>query len=556
MAVEQKATLRFGVVDKASAAIQQLKGRVSGLTAPIERVKGVMEKLGKSRAFQEAGKAADMMRERVEVLQGAMMRATAITGAVAGIGLLAKTTADAAQEIGGFASRYQVSAESIQVYASLISSAGGTADNVAAAMGALGEAMADAFDGDEDATKAFEAIGIGLDDLRSMSREQILEKMASAFSKSENAIAKQAITLKLMGEDGTYFMETLNKGSDEYAKRLAEMREDGGIISDDEIEKSKEFNDAFGRLTQTIGSIKTDFGLKAVEKLLPLVNRLREIIQANRATIDKIIDQIVEKLPGFISQFGQVAAEAFTMFGKVLSVVGSIIDVIGTGPAAAIALAAAFGPSIMAVAQIGFQIGKVIMTAVTGVGAIPASFIAAGAAMVVALIKNWDEVCAYVTDAWERVKEGFSRGIFHGLFTAFDELVTGLLNGIFGTIKSTLDSFGLGKLMPDWLKEYTTFTPAAVTAKNQGGAAPKEERPTYAVNDKSLVLPSGALLAQAQTQQISAARSEQKVDSSLHIQIDTQNGLMAKVSDIQSDGQVDVTQARVGQAFTGDLYAY
>lgn len=588
MAGEQKATLRFGVVDKASAAIQQIKGRVSGLTSPIERVKSVMDKLGHSRAFQEAGKAAAMMRERVDVLQGALMRATAITGAVAGVGLLAKTTADAAEQIGGFASRYQVSAEAIQVYASLISSAGGTADNVAEAMGSLGEAMADAFSGDEDAAQAFEAIGIGLDDLRSMSREQILEKMADAFSKSENAIAKQAIVLKLMGEDGTFFMETLNGGAEEYQKKLAELREDGGIVSDEEIENSKAFNAAVGRLSQTVSSIKTDFGLAAAQKLLPLVEKIRVLIYENRAAIDQVIGKIADRLPGFIETFGQVAGEAFAIFGQVLSVVGAIVEKIGTVPSAAIALAMAFGPSIVAVGKIGVQVAKVIAMAVAGVGAIPAAFIAAGGAMVVALVKNWDEVCAYVTGAWERVKEGFSKGIFDGLMTAFDELTTGLLNAIFGTIKSTIDSFGLGRFLPDWLREYTTFRSASVTAKDKGGASSKRAEVQVAPAPIDSVRPplpdkpadidldvgqvpessgrrdlpetvpqlAGARLAYAQTQQKAVAQQDQKVQSYLKIQVESARGAVAKVAEVTSDGLVEVSQSRTGKAFTGDLYAY
>ena len=562
MPAEQTATLRFTAVDRVSGVVDKIKTKVASVSSPVNRVRTAMANLANTPGMEALSGAVSKLQGRIGALSAAAGGAlTALAGAAGGAVVLARDVSEATEHIGGLAERYQASTEAIQVYGSLIGGAGGTADDAAKAMGKLGQAMTAAFSGDQDARKAFQAIGIGVDELRTMSKEQILEHMADAFSKSENSIAKQNIALKLMGEQGTLFMETLNEGAGAYAERAAQMRADGALITDEDVQKAQNFNDALERLEHAGTGLRTDFGLAVAESVVPVVEQLRELIDQNRDRINAVIDRVAQRLPAILSVVGTVGGVLFGVFDTLLGVVGSLVDTFGPMPLAIAGLAVAFAPVLSsivsvtsAVLSIGPAAAKVVAGLVGSFGAVPMAIVGGVVASVAAVIKNWDEVVAYVTKSWENVKSAFSEGIFSGLMTALQEVVRGVVNGLFGVIRSTMESFGLGSMMPDWLKNF--YMPSTSEVAEDQGA----ETPATSVSERSSSYPqesqSNALTypqTEAAGTRLAQAQSPQRMDANVRIVVEGKDGARARVQETDSTaGNVEVTTRR-GFAFEGDF---
>lgn len=561
---EQTATLRFTAIDRVSGVVDGIKAKVASVTTPVNRVRTAMARLAAVPGMQALSGAVSQLQGRLGTLSvvagGAV---TAITGVAGGAAMLARNVSEATEHVGALAERYHASAEAIQVYGSLIGGAGGTADDAAKAMGKLGQAMSAAFGGDQDARKAFQAIGIGLDDLRSMSKEQILEHMADAFSKSENAIAKQNIVMKLMGEQGTLFMDTLNQGAEAYADRLAEMRTDGAIVSDEDVQKAQRFNDAMERLEHAGTGIKTDFGLALAERMVPVIENLRDLIDQNRDSINGFIDRISQRLPSILALVGTVSVTLFHVLDTTFGMIGSIVDAVGPVPVAIGGIAVAFAPVLSSIISVVSAIGSIGMAAtkvagglIGSFGLVPAAIVGGIVASVAAVIKNWDEVVGYVTKSWENIKKAFSRGIFEGLLTTLDEVVRGVVNGVFGVIRSTMESFGLERFIPDWLKNFH-MPSAEEIAKDQGARAQAEKNPEPSAQS-SASTPFGspqASAAQAQSAgaRLAQAQQPQRMDANVRIVVEGKDGAKARVKEADTTGgRVEVTTRR-GFAFEGDF---
>lgn len=539
---EQTATLRFSAVDRASAVVEGIRSKVSSLTGPVDRVRGSLQRLGQTESVQRLSASVGTLRNRFSSLMGVMGAFAGVSGAITGLGLLTKSVAESTEAIGGLSERFQVSSEAIQVYGSLIGAAGGSAESAAKSIAKIGTAMTAALGGDQDARRAFSAIGIGLDQLRTMSKEQVVEKMADAFSKSSNEIAKQNIVLKLMGEQGTFFIDTLNKGADAYRQRLAEMREDGALIDDEDVARAGAFNDMMERLEHVASGLKVDFGLTVAEALLPLMEQLRNLINQNRDRIKAFIETFAARLPDIIVMIGQVGTTIFRVVDVLGGMIGGLVDLFGPVGTAIGGLAIAFSPVIASVISVGAAVAKMVGALVAGIGGIPTAIIAAIGAALVALVRNWDEVIAYLSNSWEEIKSAFSRGILDGVMTSLTELVRGVVNGFVGTIRSTLETIGLSSVMPDWLKNFYMPSTREV-AEDKGKATTAQPAPA---DDSQPAVNAGARIAQAQT-----VATTTTTESSVHIIVEG-NGVRPRVKSAESDGdRLDVT-TRTGLAFEGD----
>jgi hypothetical protein len=484
MTQQTKTELVISAVDKATATLNQIGGRMEALIKPAHDLHNALGKL-----YDATGLGA--VKSAVGGLSRSLVGLATSTVGVAGVysgtigeivrfGIEASETAD---KIGDLSEKYQVHAHTLQVYGALVEEDGGTMEDTAAAIGKLKKAMSEATHGGKDQAAAFAGVGISIEQLKGMKAEQVLERMAGAFKGSDKDLAKQAVLLELMGKNGQVMMGAMNRGADGIKQKFEEMRADGRLFSEDQLQQADQFDKVWKRMHGTFDGLKTMLGLRLVEKLQPMVEKVQQWTVANRALIESKFDKFLEKLPAIID----AGIQMFTGLWQVAQMVGgvfkSINSVFGPTVTTLMMLGGLMSPVIIAAGQLAWAVGllgtKVAMLAwqipgvATALRAVWAVMMANPIGLIIAAIvglgiivyQNWDKIVDYIGGAWERIKAVFSVNFFDGMIQLWLESWQALGNGILGIIKSILPD----KLLPDALKNFN-FTFATDRAKTMTAA--------------------------------------------------------------------------------------
>src|SRR5262245_11950463 len=99
-----------------------------------------------------------------------------------------------------------------------------------------------------EAAVAFQALGISMDEIKGKTPDQVLLKIADAFSQFEDGAAKTAIAVTLFGRAGADLIPLLNQGADGIAKQTREAEKLGLVMSTKTVKAAEEFNDNLKRI--------------------------------------------------------------------------------------------------------------------------------------------------------------------------------------------------------------------------------------------------------------------------------------------------------------------
>jgi hypothetical protein len=265
----------------------------------------------------------------------------------------------------------------------------------------------------------------------------------SRLGKIENDAAKQRIFDELFGGSGGEQMVAMLTQSREELEKLRQIaRDNGAILSDEDIEQSRLYVRQMNELTNALQGIKNT----VLSALLPTVNQwlggIRELSKANREVItQQVLERlrqlwsglravgsavawVADRVGGFGNLItilaGLLAAKlvfsliltgiavvqltkkfliyAFTMGGTVVKAIASCAASL-LGLAARAIPAAIMGIRALSLALLTTPIGLII----TGIAAL------AGAAYLI--YRNWDGIAEWFGGMWDRVKAFFDRGI-------------------------------------------------------------------------------------------------------------------------------------------------
>ncbi|MFN4328300.1 MAG: hypothetical protein ACK4FF_05435 [Limnobacter sp.] len=480
-----KTEIVIAAVDKATSTLNQIGGKMESMLKPASDLSKAFGRLYQATGV---GGVASALGGLAQSAGGAAVAIVGLGGAYSGalgsLLMFANSSANAVDEIGDLASRYQVAARDIQVFGSLVQEAGGTTEDAAVGIGKLKKAMNEALNGGKEQAQAFAGVGISIASLKSMSADQVMLKIADAFKGSENDLAKQAVLLQLMGKNGTVFMDVMNKGSQAYRDRLAEMAADNALFTEEQLAQADDYDKSWSRMMRTLDAVRISVGVRLASAIEPTVKALQQWVSTNRELIDQKLDSFFQALPGLITDAKEMVVGIYNAMVSLGKVLGAISSVLGSTGTAFAVLAVVLSPVILASGQLILAMGKVLFVVGEVTRVIPlltTSFrflwalmaanpiglvVAAVAGLAVAMYKNWDKIVAYVDNAWERIKSAFDVGFFDGMIQIWLEQWQGLANGILGLIKSITPDF----LMPEAMKNFE-FTFATDRAKGLGSAA-------------------------------------------------------------------------------------
>lgn len=243
---------------------------------------------------------------------GGVGRGLAVAGAAtAAVGAAAikagDAFADAAGEVAEYgdnidkmSQRLGFSYEGFQKWDYILGQSGVDIDSMQTGLKTLTNQLDDARNGSADAQARFEALGLSLEDISNMSREEVFESVISGFQQMEDSTERAALANDLFGKSGQNLTPLFNQSIEE-TKALADAAEDLGLImSDDAVKASADYQDALDTMQRSMAGLKNNMMGEFLPGITSVMDGLTALFtgdgDAGVAKITEGIDTIVEQM--------------------------------------------------------------------------------------------------------------------------------------------------------------------------------------------------------------------------------------------------------------------
>jgi len=226
----------------------------------VATAKLALDASGMDRGLQSAGASVDKF---------AKQAGTALAGAFAMNKIIGgfSTAIEKGDQLQDLANRFGVSAVSIQEIGNAASLSGAGVEDVAAAMNKLSKNAGEAIGGNETMAESFAKIGLSVEDLKTMSPEDLFMSLSKAMASGTIPATEQlAVASDVAGKSVGSLMETLRMGPEAISANGQAM----GVWSSETILQLSEASDAIKTLQNkfTVG-----FGVMA-QVIMPVIKTL------------------------------------------------------------------------------------------------------------------------------------------------------------------------------------------------------------------------------------------------------------------------------------------
>lgn len=152
--------------------------------------------------------------------------------------------------------KMNMSAQAYQEWDAIMQHSGTTIDSMQVSMKTLANAA-------DSENEAFARLGLSMEDVHSMSSEELFSATITALQNVENQTERTAIASDLLGRGATELGALLNTSAEDTEKMRQRVHELGGVMSDEAVKNSAKFQDSLQDMKTAMSGltrgIKSDF---------------------------------------------------------------------------------------------------------------------------------------------------------------------------------------------------------------------------------------------------------------------------------------------------------
>lgn len=262
-------------------------------------------------------------------LKGALGTAGKIGGAAIGVvatGVTAMSTAlvngvsDVASygdNIDKMSQKMGISAEAYQEWDAILQHSGTSIESLKPSMKTLANAA-------QNGSDAFEQLGLSVEDVQSMSQEDLFATVIGRLQDMEEGTERTAIASKLLGRGATELGALLNTSSTETEEMRKRVHELGGVMSDEAVKDAAAFQDQLQDMQTGFQSLGRNMLSEFMPALTTVMGGLTDIFTGD---YEEGTEKISEGIQNIVDNISQKAPEIFALGGSILETLAkSIID--------------------------------------------------------------------------------------------------------------------------------------------------------------------------------------------------------------------------------------
>ena len=276
----------------------------------------------------EAGlsKASGMAKSVGSKIAGGIKTAGVAVGALAAVGTAvagafvgaAKKTADYGDNVDKMSQKLGLSAEGFQKWDYVLQIAGTDINSMSTGLKTLTNKIDDAKNGGAGAQEMFDKLGISMDELNKMSREEAFEATIKGFQGMEDSTERAALANDLFGKSGQNLTPLFNQTVKDTEAQIEMAEKYGMVMPDAAVKASAAFQDSLTTMSMTFEGLKN----RMMAEFLPAMTQVTDGLGKLFAGDMSGADDVAEGLQGIIDKMGEVMPVLMEIGGKVLGHLG------------------------------------------------------------------------------------------------------------------------------------------------------------------------------------------------------------------------------------------
>lgn len=217
-------------------------------------------------AFKSVNDRMELTRRTASGLTSAL----AAVGGVGGMGVLIKTSIDAADNIGALNKRLGASTEALSEYQYVAKQSKVTFETLTMGWQRMTRRIAEAVQGKGEAKGALEELRLEAAELNKLAPEDQFERIADALSGVTSEGDRVRLAMKLFDSEGVALVQTMTNGAQGIRAMRQEARELGLTLSQEDTRAAAEFNQQLNKVKASA----TGLGMAMTRNLLPALNEV------------------------------------------------------------------------------------------------------------------------------------------------------------------------------------------------------------------------------------------------------------------------------------------
>lgn len=233
----------------------------------------------------------------------------------------AKETAQYGDEIDKMSQKLGLSKEAYQEWDYVLGQSGAEITSMSTGLKTLTNKLDEAKNGGEDAQKMFAALGLSMEDLSNMSREDVFSSVITGFQGMADTTERAALANDLFGRSGQELTPLFNTTIDETNQLKQAAHDLGFVMSDEAVSAAADFNDALDTLQRTLGGLKNNFLSEFLPAITTVMDGLSLIFSGKDGGVEKMgegISDLVDKLSKNVPKIVEVGFEIIN--GLIMSI--------------------------------------------------------------------------------------------------------------------------------------------------------------------------------------------------------------------------------------------
>lgn len=208
-----------------------------------------------------------------------------------------------------------ISSTKFQEYDYVMRIAGTSMNNMQMGMKTLTNQLDNAKNGSADAIDKFKALGLSMDDIKNMTREEVFEAAIKGFQNMSESTERAALANDIFGRSGQELTPLFNMTNEETQKLIDTANQYGMVMSEDAVNASATFQDSLTTMTTTMSGLKNNM----LSQFLPSFSMVMDGLSAVFAGDDSGLGKIDEGVNSFVENLNKVMPRVIEIGGRILT---------------------------------------------------------------------------------------------------------------------------------------------------------------------------------------------------------------------------------------------
>ena len=271
--------------DIAKAYVQIIPS-ADGIKGNLENLMGgEADSAGKSAGSKFGQAFGGALKTGGKIMAGMGAAATALTGTlIAG----ANATAEYGDNIDKMSQKLGMSTTSFQKWDYVLSQSGADINSMQVGMKTLTNKLDDAKNGSESAQQMFAALGLSMEDLNKMSREEVFENVIYGFQGMADSTERAALANDLFGKSGQELTPLFNSSIENTQELLKASEDLGMVMSEDAVKAAAHYHDSLDTLQRSLSGAKNNMLSEFLPAMTSVMDGLTAIFNGDSGGIEQV----------------------------------------------------------------------------------------------------------------------------------------------------------------------------------------------------------------------------------------------------------------------------